>query len=242
MSKSKGWRPFRRNSGKLHISQPENPASIQISAPLDFQHKLHVGFDPETQQFIGMPLCWNSWLEKSNIRWGNTGSLTPGCSKELGASQESPGPGFNVKTIFFSYRDTDYKDKMVARLSSLCNGVSNIGKMIFLHWDSHCGHVINSLRLGWNIGQLTQIYTLWFSIFTKICSDVYLWVAVIIISLGYGLVSDGTKPFPKRVMTSSYDDITHHYYIYLSLKICNSFDGILEVILQKFISEKWRIN
>jgi len=36
-----------------------------ISAPLDFVHEVHVGFDSETQEFSGLPDTWRSLLKIS---------------------------------------------------------------------------------------------------------------------------------------------------------------------------------
>jgi len=38
-----------------------------ISAPLDFVHEVHVGFDSETQEFSGLPDTWRSLLKISGL-------------------------------------------------------------------------------------------------------------------------------------------------------------------------------
>ena len=38
-----------------------------ISLPSDFQHTVHVGYDPETGEFTGMPLHWQDLLQQSKI-------------------------------------------------------------------------------------------------------------------------------------------------------------------------------
>lgn len=37
------------------------------AGPTNFQHNVHVGYDPKTQMFMGMPSEWSSMLETSNI-------------------------------------------------------------------------------------------------------------------------------------------------------------------------------
>jgi len=38
-----------------------------FTGPTDFVHHIHVGFDPKTGDFVGMPLAWQSLLSSSNI-------------------------------------------------------------------------------------------------------------------------------------------------------------------------------
>lgn len=50
------------------IARPrKSKEHLKISYPTMFQHVLHVGFDPETGEFTGMPEEWASWLASSNI-------------------------------------------------------------------------------------------------------------------------------------------------------------------------------
>ena len=53
-----------------------------ISAPLDFVHEVHVGFDSETQEFSGLPDTWRSLLKIS----GTYGD----CHHALGSSRLPP--------------------------------------------------------------------------------------------------------------------------------------------------------
>lgn len=55
--KKKGWFG-RKNQVK---DRPE------ISAPVDFEHTVHVGFDPNTGEFTGMPEAWAKLLLNSGI-------------------------------------------------------------------------------------------------------------------------------------------------------------------------------
>jgi tRNA A-37 threonylcarbamoyl transferase component Bud32 len=43
---------------------------IDISSPVDFEHTVHVGFDPATGKFTGMPPDWLMLLERSGISAG----------------------------------------------------------------------------------------------------------------------------------------------------------------------------
>lgn len=45
----------------------EKQAAISISAPTNFAHTMHVGFDPTTGEFTGMPDAWRKWLQMANI-------------------------------------------------------------------------------------------------------------------------------------------------------------------------------
>ena len=61
---------FRRASkGKLHINQQESGVALDISSPTGFKHEIHVGFDPRTGDFMGLPPAWGMWLEASKIRY-----------------------------------------------------------------------------------------------------------------------------------------------------------------------------
>lgn len=45
-----------------------------VSSPINFTHKVHVGFDPETGSFVGMPANWEKLLKHSHITgedWNN---------------------------------------------------------------------------------------------------------------------------------------------------------------------------
>ena len=41
--------------------------SSSVSKPSNFTHKVHIGFDPETGNFVGMPLNWEKLLKHSRI-------------------------------------------------------------------------------------------------------------------------------------------------------------------------------
>lgn len=55
--------------GKFGKSSKSSPAikKNEISAPLDFVHEVHVGYDPETGEFSGLPQQWSSLLSVSGI-------------------------------------------------------------------------------------------------------------------------------------------------------------------------------
>eukprot|EP00056_Hartaetosiga_gracilis_P009027 m.129416 g.129416 ORF g.129416 m.129416 type:complete len:494 (+) comp13046_c3_seq1:111-1592(+) len=61
--KKKGFRFF--GSSK----KDDKPAvrKVDISAPLDFVHEVHVGFDQETGEFSGLPPQWSALLQVSGI-------------------------------------------------------------------------------------------------------------------------------------------------------------------------------
>lgn len=50
------------------------PLLSGVSSPTNFTHKVHVGFDPETGSFVGMPTNWDKLLKHSRITgedWNN---------------------------------------------------------------------------------------------------------------------------------------------------------------------------
>lgn len=50
------------------------PLLSGVSSPTNFTHKVHVGFDPETGSFVGMPTNWEKLLKHSRITgedWNN---------------------------------------------------------------------------------------------------------------------------------------------------------------------------
>eukprot|EP00043_Microstomoeca_roanoka_P007060 m.68285 g.68285 ORF g.68285 m.68285 type:complete len:480 (-) comp13676_c0_seq1:434-1873(-) len=64
-SEKKKFRLF----GSASKAKDERPPvrKVDISAPLDFVHEVHVGFDPETGEFSGLPPQWSALLQVSGI-------------------------------------------------------------------------------------------------------------------------------------------------------------------------------
>lgn len=64
-SEKKKFRLF----GSASKSRDDKPPvrKVDISAPLDFVHEVHVGFDPETGEFSGLPPQWSALLQVSGI-------------------------------------------------------------------------------------------------------------------------------------------------------------------------------
>ncbi|KAL3847000.1 hypothetical protein ACJMK2_017939 [Sinanodonta woodiana] len=56
----------RRTSGGNKITKLKDDKPV-ISPPLNFEHTVHVGFDPLTGEFTGMPESWANLLKTSNI-------------------------------------------------------------------------------------------------------------------------------------------------------------------------------
>ncbi|XP_055937741.1 serine/threonine-protein kinase PAK 2-like isoform X2 [Argiope bruennichi] len=54
-------------SSKNVKEKKKDPDKIVISPPLNFEHTLHVGFDPDTGEFTGLPETWSMLLKNSNI-------------------------------------------------------------------------------------------------------------------------------------------------------------------------------
>lgn len=62
-----------------------------ISAPLDFVHEVHVGFDSETQEFSGLPDQWRSLLQVSGLTKEEISKNPQGMLDVLGFYTESAG-------------------------------------------------------------------------------------------------------------------------------------------------------
>ena len=45
----------------------KDPAKLTISRPTNFNHPIHVTYDPSTGEFDGMPHVWSSLLQSSRI-------------------------------------------------------------------------------------------------------------------------------------------------------------------------------
>ena len=41
----------------------------EIGTPTNVKHNWHVGFNPSTGEFEGLPPAWDAWLGTSNIRY-----------------------------------------------------------------------------------------------------------------------------------------------------------------------------
>ncbi|TRZ07957.1 hypothetical protein HGM15179_019146 [Zosterops borbonicus] len=41
---------------------------VEISAPSNFEHRVHTGYDPSEQRFTGLPRQWQGLLEESARR------------------------------------------------------------------------------------------------------------------------------------------------------------------------------
>ncbi|XP_067668502.1 serine/threonine-protein kinase PAK 3-like isoform X2 [Haliotis asinina] len=59
-------RKMKTPKGNKIAKQKENEKPV-ISAPSNFEHTVHVGFDPHTGEFTGMPESWARLLQNSNI-------------------------------------------------------------------------------------------------------------------------------------------------------------------------------
>ncbi|KAJ8275378.1 hypothetical protein COCON_G00100030, partial [Conger conger] len=56
-----------RFAGDLqHVWEEEE--EVEISAPSNFQHRVHTGFDPRQQKFTGLPQQWQSLLADTACR------------------------------------------------------------------------------------------------------------------------------------------------------------------------------
>ena len=56
-----------KNMMKTQTPPIENE-SMSIGSPTNFQPIIHVSFDPDANEFHGLPHAWKHWLEMSSIR------------------------------------------------------------------------------------------------------------------------------------------------------------------------------
>jgi len=56
-----------RHSSSQSGSERSNTGHPEISHPIGFKHTVHVGFDPNTNEFTGLPNEWRDLLQSSNI-------------------------------------------------------------------------------------------------------------------------------------------------------------------------------
>ncbi|XP_075464364.1 serine/threonine-protein kinase PAK 4 isoform X1 [Ascaphus truei] len=54
--------------GQLATMFAKKKKRIEISAPSNFEHRVHTGFDPQEQKFTGLPQQWQSLIEESAKR------------------------------------------------------------------------------------------------------------------------------------------------------------------------------
>eukprot|EP00052_Salpingoeca_macrocollata_P003851 m.38083 g.38083 ORF g.38083 m.38083 type:complete len:477 (-) comp13716_c0_seq2:48-1478(-) len=66
MSKD-GKKKFRLFGSKSDKPLSNPGVKVEISSPLDFVHEVHVGFDPDTGEFSGLPEQWSKLLQVSGI-------------------------------------------------------------------------------------------------------------------------------------------------------------------------------
>ncbi|GIY72161.1 hypothetical protein CEXT_84021 [Caerostris extrusa] len=61
------WKLKIKSSKNTKKEKKKDPDKLVISPPLNFEHTLHVGFDPDTGEFTGLPETWSMLLKNSNI-------------------------------------------------------------------------------------------------------------------------------------------------------------------------------
>ena len=49
-------------------SSRDDGTTLDISSPTNVVHEVHVGFNPMTGEFEGLPGPWEQWLSHSDIR------------------------------------------------------------------------------------------------------------------------------------------------------------------------------
>ena len=99
-SASKGKKKF--NFFGLGSSKKEEKAAVRkdmISAPLDFVHEVHVGFDTDTGEFSGLPDSWNSLISGAGISKQEMAQNPQGLIDVLGFYEGSQGKKEQAKFI-----------------------------------------------------------------------------------------------------------------------------------------------
>lgn len=59
--------PFAQINNTSNLSNSNSSVSSGVSMPINFTHKVHVGFDPASGNFTGLPDTWKSLLQHSKI-------------------------------------------------------------------------------------------------------------------------------------------------------------------------------
>eukprot|EP00118_Oscarella_pearsei_P029038 m.3517 g.3517 ORF g.3517 m.3517 type:complete len:501 (+) comp9499_c0_seq2:94-1596(+) len=92
--KSTGDDKKKSKGGKIFGSKSKDgKGKIDISSPRNFEHTVHVGFDPETGEFTGMPEAWTKLLQHSGIT--------------LAEKQKNPQAVIDVLKFYDSEKNTD---------------------------------------------------------------------------------------------------------------------------------------
>ncbi|KAL3233142.1 Serine/threonine-protein kinase CLA4 [Nakaseomyces bracarensis] len=72
------------------------PLLSGVSSPTNFTHKVHVGFDPETGSFVGMPTNWEKLLKHSRITGEDWNNDSAAVIQVLNFYQEYNGEGSSI--------------------------------------------------------------------------------------------------------------------------------------------------
>lgn len=72
------------------------PLLSGVSSPTNFTHKVHVGFDPETGSFVGMPTNWEKLLKHSRITGEDWNNDSAAVIQVLNFYQEYNGEGSSM--------------------------------------------------------------------------------------------------------------------------------------------------
>ncbi len=59
------YKSFKKGSEKKESKTKSS--TLNISSPLRIKHELHINFDKECNEFIGLPNEWKHLLEQNNI-------------------------------------------------------------------------------------------------------------------------------------------------------------------------------
>ncbi|XP_073497792.1 serine/threonine-protein kinase PAK 4 isoform X1 [Phyllobates terribilis] len=72
--------------GQLAAMFSKKKKRIEISAPSNFEHRVHTGFDEQEQKFTGLPRQWQSLIEESAKR--PKPMVDPGCITTIGHGRQ----------------------------------------------------------------------------------------------------------------------------------------------------------
>eukprot|EP00045_Choanoeca_perplexa_P002078 m.22947 g.22947 ORF g.22947 m.22947 type:complete len:490 (-) comp11308_c0_seq1:77-1546(-) len=100
--------------GSGTAKRPDEKSSVSkgdISGPLDFVHEVHVGFDPHSGEFSGLPPQWSALLQISGISKNEIARNPQAMVDVLGFFTETSGGGGPQATVQTKYMGADERPR-----------------------------------------------------------------------------------------------------------------------------------
>ncbi|XP_013383709.1 serine/threonine-protein kinase PAK 1-like isoform X3 [Lingula anatina] len=108
---------FFKRKKKSDISPPESTIS-EISAPFEFKHNFHVGFNQDKGSFEGLPPAWDQWLQHSKISKEEQKQNPDAVVKALEFYNESVRRPFEDQQKFIELERADSQEELDERSSN----------------------------------------------------------------------------------------------------------------------------